>query len=368
MGMERAILVGGSVAGCLCSKKIAELGGKVLVLEEDREPGKQGKCTGIVSKKGLDSLGVAYETSVLNRVNGAVIHSKNNSLSIRKPQVQACVIDRFAFDEQCALEAERAGAEILYGQRATGIEARNENYRIKTKNKNFDSKILVGADGAASFVAKEMGFPAIGAKDFVLCYEAEYEDCSIPDPSMVDVFLDAQLFRGFFGWIVPTGASGARIGFGTSAHSELKQAKEIFWKKERVMETIGGKKVEKTREFTAIIPLRTRSQTQKNNCLLVGDAAGQVKATTGGGIVFGGLCAQAAGEEIAAFLKGEKLEIEYEEKWRKKYDGVFGRHRFVRSFYNKMGNGTIGASMALAKLFGMPWLLERFGDMDYIIK
>ena len=182
------------MAGCLCAKRIAELGGKVLVLEEDGEPGKQGKCTGIVSKKGLDSTGVGYETSVLNNIHGANIRSKNSGFSVRTDEVQACVIDRFAFDEQCALEAERAGAELLYGERVNGIKKSGEKFQITTNKKNnYLGQALVGADGAASFVARELDFPRIAAEDFVLCYEAEYENCFVDDTAMVDVFLDQQL-------------------------------------------------------------------------------------------------------------------------------------------------------------------------------
>ncbi len=362
-----ALVVGGSVAGCLCAKKICEDGAQATVLEEDRTPGKLGKCTGIVSKRGLDSLGVGYEKSVLNTVRGATVHSPNDSFSFRTPQVQACVIDRFAFDRQCAAEAQRAGAEILYGRRAEAIVEKNGGYRVKTGNKTHDAKVLVGADGAASLVAREMDFPQIGAKDFVLCYEAEYEECDVKDAAMVDVFLDSGLFKGFFAWIVPTGKTGARIGFGTCAHSELGKAKDLFWKNTRVIETL-GKKPEKTRDFTAIIPLRTRRITQKGGCLLVGDAAGQVKATTGGGIVFGGNCAKIAGEEAAAFLKGEKKEIEYERKWRERYGGVLEKHRLFRSVYNKTGNGTVGLALAAGKFLGLPRLIEKFGDMDHILR
>ena len=106
-----------------------------------------------------------------------------------------------------------------------------------------------------------------------------------------------------------------------------------------------------------------RSKTQKENVLLVGDAAGQVKATTGGGIVYGGNCAFIAGRETSNYLEGGLLN--YESEWSKRIGGYIAAHSFSRSFLNLFGGP---AFLKAFKLFGGKTILENFGDMDFFIK
>ncbi len=386
-----AIVVGAGTAGCICSRDLAAGGAKVLVLEEDLAPGKHGKCTSIFSKTGLDSLEVDYSKAVLNEVKGARIHSPNASLDVRAKDTKALVLDRFALDEQCALEAKRAGAKFLFGEKAVSF-SRTPGGAIKVETQNalsgkkfsFAAKFLVGADGLSSTVAKEFSFPEIPAKDFVLCYEAEYSPAFVKDEAMVDVFLDAELFKGFFGWIVPCGGGCVRVGFGTSNHALLEWAKKKFFATSKALDfALAHGRAHKGREFVAMIPLRTRSQTQKENVLLVGDAAGQVKATTGGGVVFGGLCARLAAQEILKCLKqggagkGGKNGMsglangatpEYEKKWRQKYGKTLGVHCFIRDFYDACANWGIDFLVRAGAFLRINKFLEKKGDMDYVLR
>ncbi len=383
-----AIVVGAGTAGCICSRDLASGGAKVLVLEEDLAPGKHGKCTSIFSKTGLGLLEVDYSKVVLNEVKGARIHSPNASLGVRSQEVKALVLDRFALDEQCALEAKRAGAKFLFGEKAVSF-SRTENgaVRVETENalsgkkSHFTAKFLVGADGLSSTVAKEFSFPEIPAKDFVLCYEAEYSPAFVKDEAMVDVFLDAELFKGFFGWIVPCGGGCVRVGFGTSNHALLEWAKKKFFATSNELDfALAHGRAHKGREFVAMIPLRTRLITQKGNVLLVGDAAGQVKATTGGGVVFGGLCSRLAAQEILKCLKqgaggknGGKAETrgglpDYEKKWRQKYGKTLAVHRFVRDFYDALSNMGIDFLVRAGAFLRVNKFLEKKGDMDFVLK
>ena len=103
---------------------------------------------------------------------------------------------------------------------------------------------------------------------------------------------------------------------------------------------------------------------QKENVLLVGDAAGQVKSTSGGGVIFGGQCAMLAGEIAARNNAGENLN--YESMWRKKFGSVLGAHRVVRKVFDASPSPLHKlAVIGFDKLF-VSKLVEKFGDMDYI--
>jgi len=106
--------------------------------------------------------------------------------------------------------------------------------------------------------------------------------------------------------------------------------------------------------------LRVKAQTQKENVFLVGDAAGQTKSTTGGGVIFGGQCAMIAGRVAAAGGNN------YEEEWRKKFSKTFRAHRVVRRSFDSIPQWAVKLSvLGLDKLL-LGKVVEKFGDMDYI--
>jgi flavin-dependent dehydrogenase len=318
---------------------------KTIVFEEDSRPGKFGKCTAIISRRGLDSLGVDYARTTANEVRGADIHAGKAVLRIRSREPIALVLERQEFDEECAAEAEREGAKIVYGQKVSSLD--------------LGSRFVVGADGASSTVARLARFPEIPARKMALAYEAEYEECLLEDEKIVHVFLDGEKFPGFFGWLVPSGRSRARIGFATTLHEKQALGRKAIYEQEVVARALSGKP-RKSREFNALIPLAARKQTRKENVLLAGDAAGQTKATTGGGIVFGGLCAKVAAQCIAA-------NADYEKAWRSKYGGILAAHSFARLALDKTASLAEGV-VALSALARANKLLELAGDMDYFVK
>ncbi len=380
----KAIVVGSSAVGGLCAKALAQKGVDTLVLEEHSKPGKFHKCSGIMSKAGMESLGVSIKECTLNEVRGARVFAGGTELRIESNSTKGVVIDRQAFDEKCAAEAQEAGAKLVLNARVEKIGKVSGNgpanasptsiaFSISTPSGSHSSQILVGCDGASSTVARELGLPAIEPRDFVLAWEGEFSGCSVAEPRLVHIYLDPAVCRGFFGWLIPVNEERCRIGFASSDFPSVRSAKSAFLNLPQVREALepsGNASCECVREFNYVIPLRPRNRTQIGNALLCGDAAGQVKATTGGGVVFGGKCAQVAADEIAGFVH-EGKPIEYEQKWRAKYGGVLAAHNFIRSAYNfaeGFDNGAVlKASLAVGNAVGLPGFLSAKGDMDFIV-
>lgn len=328
-------VVGAGAIGCIAAKELSKRGVSTRVLEEDAFVGKQRKCTALVSETGLRSLGIDYKPAVLHKVRGAIIRAGNSSMLVDSRRNVACVLERQVFDEECAREAESAGAKIFL--------------RKKVKALPKESEWVVGADGAASFVARAAGFPSI--RRFAFCYEAEYKNARVEDDAFVRVFLDSA-FPGFFGWLVPCGNNVVRVGFGTQKHDRMEEGKRRL----AALTSASLKKSKKLREFHALIPLKWRRETQRGNILIVGDAAGQVKATTGGGLVFGGNCARILAESIADNRN-------YEKEWKKECLGKLQQHALLRNALDFLPPSiTLAASKPLAPL------LSHFGDMDSIIR
>ena len=359
--MNQVTIIGASAVGLITARECASRGIQTTVLEEHNTVGKFGKCTGLYSYKGRKLIRAEHQHLALNDLYGGVVKAGSQEIVIRRRTPQAAVFNREEFDVACARDAQNAGARILLSQPATAIK-HDFVYHTTTPNANHPSLVLVGADGAQSFTAKSLGFPSIPDNKFVLAWEAEYEGANIEDEKLVDVILDPVNFPGFFAWSVPTSRNSVKIGFGTSRKTNLRPSITTLLARPDVKNTLA--KAVKKREFAALIPLAVRTQTQKQNCLLVGDAAGQVKATTGGGVVFGGLCAHLAASSVADYFDGKALD--YETRWRAKYEKPLKTHASLRRLYNSLDENLLHAGMTLARLGGFSHFAQKTADMDFV--
>ena len=356
--MSKVVIVGCSVTGALAAKSAALAGAEVTILEEDKTPGKFHKCSGIVSKRGLDSLGVNYQSSVLHEIYGANIYSSSGKkFTVEKKEPVALVLDRQMFDELCAAEAIAAGAKLEVNAKVT---SKTQGSITCKDGREFAYDYLIGADGASSTVANLFDFPKITSKNFALAYEAEFENAFIENEKLVDVFLDNKLFPGFFGWAIPVGKNRVRLGFGTNVHAGFEERRIKFLEK-FLPKYNTSKTCTKCREFWHPIPLKVRSKTQKENVFLVGDAAGQVKSTTGGGIVFGGSCAKIAGALAAVGAKN------YEKEWRKGFATPLVAHRKIRKAFDVLPNSLVNLTVIGFDKLLLDKFVSEFGDMDFIL-
>jgi len=285
---------------------------------------------------------------VLNTVKGARVHSPGaGEMVVGNGRVRACVVDRSNLDSLLSEAAEREGAKIECGARVTrnGLRART----------------VVGADGAGSGVASWFGFPKIS--EFAVCMQADYSCARVSEKDRLDMFLSNARFPGFFGWMIPVSSDCLRVGMGAFADfssggaPNVKALFDDFVSRKPVRDAIEGAKKENA--LAGSIPLKPRAGTAKENVLLVGDAAGHVKATTGGGVVFG-----AEGARIAArCIAGGRIRG-YEGEWKAALGRDLALHWRARAFLNSLPDARMDSLFSMAKRLGAEAFLEKFGDMD----
>jgi len=356
------IVAGCSAVGGILSRDLAASGVQVAVFEEHAKPGKFHKCSGIMSKEGIESLGVDLKGVVLNQVRGARIFCGNAETKIESRATKALVIDRQAFDEKCAEQAKSAGAKLFFNSRVAAVSFRNGFVETSCGGKPFKSQVVAGCDGASSTVALAAGFPAISPKDFVLAWEGEFSSASLPEKDLVHIFLDCKLFSGFFGWVIPVNEQRVRVGFATRDFNSAPACKKKFLETRALEQVLRQGKSCCEREFFYVIPLRARAKTQIGNVLLCGDSAGMTKATTGGGVVF----AQVAAQEISRHVM-QGAPLDFENAWRAKYGKTLAAHRLIRDAFNSLGNSALKTGVFLSN-FGPSALLSARGDMDFFFK
>ena len=131
---------------------------------------------------------------------------------------------------------------------------------------------------------------------------------------LLEVHLGRNIAPGFFSWLVPTQPNRALVGLMSRRQAQphlIKFLKQL-WR--------GGRITQVLKEPACWgIPLRPLKQTFQDRMLVVGDAAGQTKPTTGGGIYYSLLASEIAADVLADGLRRDKLSAQslsrYQCRW-----------------------------------------------------
>jgi len=265
-------IIGAGPAGSYLAYLLARQGKQVTLIEEHESVGMPVQCTGIVTES-IDKFVKLPNRIIANKCSKVVVISKNNRIAANTDEI---VMWRNKFDEFLASKAEDEGVKILRGHQFTGFNGKN-SVKIKNKKNNEIRELacghIVGADGPSSSVAKAAGLE--GIKRFYIGMQAKVKLKT--DVDAFETYFSNSDFPYFFGWVVPESQDTVRLGMGAFSN-----AKELFYK---FLEKRTGKKEVLCWE-SGIFPLYDKDKMiQKNNVYLIGDAATQVKATTGGGII-----------------------------------------------------------------------------------
>jgi geranylgeranyl reductase family protein len=325
------IVGGGSVSGLLTAREISSNGFSVLVLEEDHEIGTPEHCGGVVSQTGLENLGIIPRIKTIeNSIKRAIIKSKNKSFEVDSVNQHVIVIDRRSLDKELAFQAQIAGAEILTKSSITSVDFVEGFFNVKlSSGKIFKSKFFVDARGVNAVIKK-------GFRDILPSGQYEVYAPWIQKDT-IEIEFDSELYPGFFAWVIPTGEGKGKVGVaGKNINTSL--TLEKFLEKK-------GKPCSIIRKIYA--PLWTRGYIQPfylERSVLVGDAAGQTKPTTAGGIYSCGMGGIFAGRSISNSLNNNNecsFLKEYQNNWINAFGKEFDRQLLFRKILERLDNTSL---------------------------
>jgi len=357
--------IGGFIAGDLARKKY-----RVAIFEKHKEIGTPINCAGLVTPRVFDFLDISKETIIQNKVKGANIHSPSGKLlKIGGDKVHAFVIDRSKFDREIVNSAQKKGAQIFLNSNVLSAQKIGSYIELRTsQEQDIKCKILIGADGPYSKVRDRFALPE--PKEFLRGIGAEITNVKL-DPDFVEIFIGKNLAPGFFAWIIPTNDKGtcARTGLciKQNAPNSPKHYFSEFLKYKHASEFLRNAKIKNY--IGGIIPLGVLKKTYSSNVFIVGDAAAQVKPTSGGGVYTGLLCAKHCSLVAMDALEKNNFTASFFKKYHKLCNTDIGRELFLGMKFRKIFKNLSNKQMdKYIEKFNNPKIIEiisKYGDIDY---
>lgn len=319
------VVAGGSVAGLLSAREISSRGFSVLVIEEDYEIGTPEHCGGLVSIAGLEELGIIpFRKTFDHMMESAEIKSPNGkSFTINSKKQKVVEISRRELDKQIAFQAQKNGTEIKV--RTSFQEITNTG--IRTNEENIDCKIFVDARGVSSLIHKD--------RTGILS-SAQYEIyANWIKKGKVEVIFDQEKYPGFFAWVIPSDEGKGKVGVAGKGINVSDTLNEILKEK--------GKYSTVRKIFAPIWIKGPIEKFVDGKTVIVGDAAGQAKPTTAGGIFTSGMGGVFAGQAISKFLKTNEISHlqEYQKRWTERFGKEFDKQLLARKILERIDNQTI---------------------------
>ncbi|MBU0650456.1 NAD(P)/FAD-dependent oxidoreductase [bacterium] len=279
--MYDCVVVGAGPVGSYLSKKLAMNGLSVLMLEEHGEVGKPVHCAGVIGADAFKDYNLSIESvlSTINKVN--FISPSFNSFILNKNKELAYVVDRSKFDSVLAGEACKTGAELRLNSKVIDVKEYNDRIDVVLDSgETIGSKFCVLATGSMTSLPYNLGF----SRPWYFLKGAQVEtNFQVANLDTFEIYVGKNIAGGDFVWVIPIGENKARIGI--CSRYNAKNYLENFLNKEFIKNRLlSNYKIE-----IGIVPIGGIEE--RGSCykriVAIGDAAGQVKPTTAGGIVLG---------------------------------------------------------------------------------
>jgi digeranylgeranylglycerophospholipid reductase len=371
-----AVVVGGGPAGSFAALNLARLGAEVAVFEEHAEVGVPSHCAGHLGIRSLRSLGL-YPLGgriVENTFAQANFYSPTGAeLSVRLACSVTCAVNRTLFDKYLAEKAETAGVRYCLDSRVRSLliekgVVKGVSVEQKDKCEDVSAKIVVDAEGISCKLLKQAGLSAFNRGGLVYGVEAEVENVKDAQFDAVEVFLGKNYAPGFYGWLIPRRDGTAKVGLATRTGNPKAFLQRLMRKHPVASKQLGKARI--TRMAFHSIPLcGPIAKAYASGFLAVGDAASQVKPTTGGGVVFGLTCARIAAEVASDALQQGNVSANFLRLYQKRCRETLGFDVNVmlriRKFLNALSDEQLDAALRFCARMGVDKTLADVEEIDF---
>jgi digeranylgeranylglycerophospholipid reductase len=358
-------VIGAGPAGLMAARALAAAGHDVVVLEEHDEIGVPVHCTGLLGLDAFDELDIPRHTILTTAHAARFIGADGSSVFVDADHVRAAIVDRAEFDRSLAARSRSAGVELRAGARVRSIAVTHDRVVVRGDGEaaTVDARACVVACGANYRFNRALGLGVPRA--FIQSAQLE---AAFDGPDHVEVFLGRKIAPGGFAWTVPFMRDGQRCNrIGLMCEARAPALFEGFAQSIRARHAVTGEPWQGPR--TKILPLAPVSKTYGRRLLAVGDAAGLVKPTTGGGIYYSLISGQMAAEVLGPALASDDLEQarlrEYEHRWRARLGSEIRIGLKFRALASRLSDRAIDSLVELARIDGLVPLLRQTADFNW---
>ena len=364
-----AVVAGAGPAGAVVARELARRGFSVLMFEEHHEVGRPVQCAGLVTRRVFDAV-PAPECVRMSLRAGELIAPSGQSIVLGGGPEKAVVIDRARFDRRAAELAIDAGAHLELGIRVDGVTGASKKEHAvvelsgRSGKRSLRARVVVGADGVQSTVGRSAGIRP--PEEILPGYEAELSGVEGPGDT-VRVLVGRDVAPGLFAWLIPCSEDKAILGLCCEPGPVSARVYfERLLKNKALSPYIG--KAQVMRYFSGSVPVSIGRRSFAERVALVGDAAGQVKPISGGGIYTGTRCALICGAVLAELLEKDTLGARSLNEYEKRWKAELGRElRFGRRTRRAFVNVSDAQMDDIARMLDRPKLLALIsdrGDLD----
>jgi geranylgeranyl reductase family protein len=363
-----ALVIGAGPAGSECARRLAEAGFSVVVAEEHPRAGEPLHCTGIISAQAYSAFDLPRAAVQCELASAELTSPGGITLHVDLNGSRPHVVDRSEVDRSLATRAQRAGARFSYRTRVcqlsvdrTGVAAAGlragEPWQVR-------ARAAVLATGARSPLPRQAGL----ADTHDVMHGAQAE-VPVPSPDTMRVWLGHRLVPGGFGWVVPGRDHHSRLGVLTRVRP--KEAVSHIAQKALPVGAWSSRRSAVPRVPIRVhpIPAAPRHPTSAHRVLSVGDAAGQVKMTTGGGVYYGLLGARIAAEVLAEGLSHGRLSARhlsrYETLWQRLLGPEQRAGQLLRRMVSSLPDEALDDIFASARRLGLSRNIVDLLDFDW---
>jgi len=363
------LIVGGGPGGLFMAARLAGRGVRTVVCEEHARVGDPVHCTGVLSSDSFDRFDLPRKATLNQLTDVRFVSPGGIPVDYATPSPIATVIDRPAFDRALAERAAAAGAEIRSGARVVALETDAAGVRATVAGGDVvRARLGVLACGAHYAFQQRFGFGL--PRTYLHTAQSELPAAVMPP---VELHFGRDVAPGGFAWAVPVvRPDGFHVRIGVMA---TRDAPGCY---RRMLDRIGDRWGVSRRELPPrlkILPLGAIERTYADRLLAIGDAAGLVKPTTGGGIHYSIVSASIAADVALEGLATDRLKAAslatYERRWRAELADEFDAQQDLRGVAASLTDQSIDSLFELAHTDGIMPIVRataRFNEHRPLIR
>jgi len=327
------VVVGAGPAGSSAAQAAAQKGAKVLIIDRRQRIGVPIRCAEF-APQWISRYAHFSPKCALQMIDTMVTHLPDgDSYEMKNP---GYMLDRSLFDKELVASAILSGTKISIETRAVSLSRRGLAVEQGSKKEMIQSKVIIGADGVHSSIARFVGQPSL--KTIVAL---QYEVVLSEPQNHVDVFFHRD-YEGGYAWFFPKGRT-ANVGVGVIPQKTAHLLKFLEHFLNHLVESKKLASIEIVAKTGGSIPCEQPRKTVFENILLVGDAAGHPHPITGAGILNAVVGGEIAGRTAAEAIAREDLHHleSYETEWRETFGKSLSygalKRDFLQENWNKSG-------------------------------